>query len=172
MKSFTGFVIFMIIIFGQGLMAQDIKFGHIDSDELIQQMPEFDSAKVKLEKFRRELINHLELMSSELNSKSDAFNKESNKLSEIVRQVKQQELMDMDRRIQEFQANAQAQMQERQAELFQPVYAKVEKAIRDTGRENGYLYIFNSSQGGSLIYFDKANSTDVTAQVKAKLKLK
>jgi outer membrane protein len=111
-------------------------------------------------------------MSSELNSKSDAFNKESNKLSEIVRQVKQQELMDMDRRIQEFQANAQAQMQERQAELFQPVYAKVEKAIRDTGRENGYLYIFNSSQGGSLIYFDKANSTDVTAQVKAKLKLK
>ena len=42
-------------------MAQNIKFGHINSDELIQAMPEFDSASVKLEKFRKELINALDL---------------------------------------------------------------------------------------------------------------
>ena len=43
-------------------MAQNFKFGHINSDELIQAMPEFDSANVKLEKFRKELVNALELM--------------------------------------------------------------------------------------------------------------
>ncbi|OFX40432.1 MAG: hypothetical protein A2X05_06795 [Bacteroidetes bacterium GWE2_41_25] len=162
----------VILTVGQSLRAQNFKLGHINSDELIQAMPEFDSGQVKLEKFRKELINYLELMSVELNNKSDAYSKESKNLNEVVRQVKEQELMDMNRRIQEFQATAQTQLQEKQVELFQPIYEKVEKAIKDVGKENDYLYIFNSSQGGSLIYFDIAKSTDITALVRVKLKLK
>ena len=155
MKRFIGITILIIIMImvGKNAMAQNIKFGHINSDELIQAMPEFDSAQVKLEKLRKELINYLELMSVELNNKSDAYNKESKNLSDIVKQIKEQELNDMNRRIQEFQTTAQAQLQEKQTELFQPIYAKVEKAIKDVGKENGYLYIFNSSQDGALYYF-------------------
>jgi outer membrane protein len=67
---------------------------------------------------------------------------------------------------------AQTQLQEKQAELFQPVYEKVEKAIKDVGKENDYLYIFNSLQGSSLVFFDKEKSADVTTLVKAKLKIK
>ncbi len=36
-------------------VAQSLKFGHINRNELIQAMPEFDSARVKLEKFNKEL---------------------------------------------------------------------------------------------------------------------
>jgi outer membrane protein len=174
MKRFIGITILMILFImeGQSLKAQKLKFGHINSDELILEMPEFDSARIKLDRFRKELINHLELMSSELNKKNEAYNKESKNLSDVVRNVKEQEMMDMNRRIQEFQDMAQTQLQEKQLEFFQPVYAKVEKAIQDVGKENDYLYIFNSSQGGSLIYFDKAISTDVTDMVKVKLKLR
>ena len=174
MKRFIGITILMILFImeGQSLKAQKFKFGHISSDELILEMPEFDSARIKLDRFRKELINHLELMSSELNNKNEAYNKESKNLSDVVRNVKEQEMMDMNRRIQEFQDMAQTQLQEKQLEFFQPVYAKVEKAIQDVGKENDYLYIFNSSQGGSLIYFDKAISTDVTDMVKVKLKLR
>jgi outer membrane protein len=46
--------------------------------------------------------------------------------------------MDMQRRIQEFQNNAQKQLQDKQVELFQPIYAKVDKAIKDVGKENGF----------------------------------
>ena len=49
MKRFIGIAILTSLIFlvGQNAMAQNIKFGHINSDELIQSMPEFDSAQVK-----------------------------------------------------------------------------------------------------------------------------
>ena len=152
-------------------MAQNLKFGHINSDELIQALPEFDSATVKLEKFRKELINALELMTVELNNKSDAYNKESKNLTDIVKQTKEQELVDMNRRIQEFQTNAQQQLQEKQAELFQPIYAKVDKAIKDVGKENGFIYIFDVAKG-SLLYFDETKSTNIMALAKAKLGLK
>jgi outer membrane protein len=170
MKRFIGIaalVVFMVSA-GQG---QNFKFGHINSDELIRALPEFDSANASLEKFRQELINNLEIMTVELNNKSDSFNKESKNLTDIVRQTKEQELIDLNRRIQEFQTNAQEQLQNKQVELFQPIYNKVDKAIKDVGKENGFLYVFDIAKG-SLLYFDETKSTNVLVMAKTKLGLK
>lgn len=173
MKRFIGITALTIIIAiaGQSAMAQTFKFGHINSDELIQALPEFDSANVKLEKYRKELVNYLELMGVELNNKNDAYNKESKNLTDLVKQTKEQELIDMNRKIQEFQTSAQQKLQDKQVELFQPVYAKVDKAIKDVGKENGFTYVFDVAKG-SLLYFDETKSTNVMALTKAKLGLK
>jgi outer membrane protein len=173
MKRFIGIAVFtlLLVFVGQRATAQTLKFGHVNSEELIQALPEFDSANVKLEKFRKELINYLELMSVELNNKSDAYNKESKNLTDLVKQTKEQELIDMNRKIQEFQTNAQTQLQEKQVELFQPIYAKVDKAIKDLGKENGFVYIFDIAKGG-LVYFDETRSTNVMVLAKAKLGIK
>jgi outer membrane protein len=173
MKRTIGVAVLILVIAltGQKAMAQNFKFGHINSDELIQGMPEYDSATVKLEKYRQELINALQLMSVELNNKNEAYQKESKNLSEIVKQTKEQELVDMNKRIQDFQNNAQTQLQNKQTELTQPVFQKVDKAIKDVGKENGFLYVFDVSKG-ALLYFDETKSTNVMPLVKAKLGLK
>ena len=173
MKRFIGITVFTILLVfgGQQAMAQTMKFGHMNSDELIQAMPEYDSAKVKLEKFQKELVNYLELMTVELNNKSEAYNKESKNLTDLVKQTKEQELVDMNRKIQDFQTNAQTQLQQKQGELFQPVTAKLDKAVKEVGKENGFVYIFDIARG-SLLYFDETRSTNITVLVKAKLGLK
>lgn len=172
-KRFTGVALVILLTFfaGSSATAQNVKFGHINSDELIQSLPEFDSARVQLENYQKELMNALELMSVELNNASDKYQKELNTYSDIVRQNKEQELVDMNRRIQEFQTNAQTQLQERQATLFQPIYAKVDKAIKDVGKENGFIYVFDVARG-SLLYFDETKSTNVLALAKTKLGIK
>jgi outer membrane protein len=166
-------LIIVIALAGQSAMAQSFKFAHINNDELIQSMPEYDSATVKLEKFRKELVNALELMSVELNTKNEAYQKEAKNLSDIVKQTKEQELVDMNKRIQDFQNNAQQQLQSKQAELFQPIVAKVDKAIKDVGKENGFLYVFDVSLSkATLLYFDETRSTNILPLVKTKLGLK
>jgi outer membrane protein len=174
MKRFIGLAILSSLIFlaGQNAMAQNIKFGHINSDELIQALPEFDTAQVKLEKYRKELINALDLMTVELNNKSETYNKESKNYTDIVKQTKEQELVDMNKRIQEFQNNAQQQLQQKQSELFQPIMGKVDKAIKEVGKENGFVYIFSVGQGSSLLFFDETKSTNIMPLAKAKLGLK
>ena len=173
MKRFLGVATLAILMafFGQRAIAQNIKFGHINSDELIRALPEFDSATVQLENFQKDLVNALELMGVELNNKSDSYQKESKNLTEVVRQTKEQELIDMNRRIQEFQGNAQTQLQEKQAVLFQPIYTKVDKAIKDVGKDNGFVYVFDVAKG-SLLYFDETKSTNILALAKAKLGIK
>jgi len=173
MKRFVSITVLIIVIAltGSSAMAQTLKFGHINSDELIQIMPEYDSATVTLEAFRKDLINALELMSVEFNNKNEAYQKDSPNLSAIVKQTKEQELIDMQKRIQDFQNNAQTQLQNKQAEVFQPIYAKVDKAIKDVGKDNGFLYVFDIAKG-SLLYYDESKSTNVLALVKTKLGLK
>ncbi|MEI8226501.1 MAG: OmpH family outer membrane protein [Bacteroidota bacterium] len=173
MKRFIGIAALTILValVGQSALAQNVKFGHINKGELIQAMPEYDSATVNLTKFRQELINVLELMTVELNNKNEAYIKESKNLSDIVKQAKESELTDMNRRIQEFQTNAQTQLQEKESELFQPVVIKVDKAIKEIGKENGFVYIFDTTQG-TLLYFDETKSTNVLPLAKAKLGLK
>jgi len=170
MKRFLGIIALVVFVSFSG-MAQNFKFGHINSDELIQTLPEFDTATAQLEKYRQELVNYLELMGVELNNKSDAYQKESKNLTDLVRQTKEQELIDLNRKIQEFQASAQENLQNKQIELFQPIYTKVDKAIKDVGKENGFLYVFDIAKG-SLLYFDETKSTNVLALAKTKLGVK
>lgn len=171
MKRFPGAAVLAILMIfvGHEAIAQNLKFGHVNTDELIQLMPEFDSASRRLESFRNDLINALEMMTVDFNNKNNTYQKEIKTYTDIVRQAKEQELLDMNRRIQEFQTNAQGQLQDKQTELFQPVYAKLDKAIKDVGKENGFIYIFDVN---GLRYFDATKSTDVLPLTKAKLGIK
>jgi outer membrane protein len=170
MKRFTAIAALLIFVVAAGF-SQTLKFGHINSDELVKSMPEFDTATARLEKFRKELVNTIELMSVELNNKNDAYTKEAKTLTDIVKQTKEQEIIDLNKRLQDFQQNAQTQFQDKQVELFQPITAKVDKAIKDVGKENGFIYIFDVSKG-DLLYFDETKSVNLMTLAKAKLGLK
>ena len=173
MKRITGIitVIFFTAFIGQSAFSQNLKFGHINRTELIQAMPEYDSALVTLEKLNKDLTNTAELLQVELNNKYEAYLKESKNLTDLVRQTKEQELNDSQRRLTEFQTNAQNTMQEKQVELFTPITQKADKAIKDVGKDNGLIYIFDTSIG-ALTYFDETKSTNVLMLAKAKLGIK
>jgi outer membrane protein len=173
MKRFIGIAALAIIFtFAvQTTQAQSLKFGHLNRNELIQAMPEFDSARVTLEKLNTELSNAAELLQVEFNNKYQTYLKESETLTELVRQTKEQELQDYQRRLTDFQTNAQTQLQEKQVALFTPITEKADKAIKDVGKENGFIYIFDIS-GGQVAYFDEAKSTNVLLLAKTKLGLK
>lgn len=168
MKKFFGVaVLAMFATFA--VQAQDLKFAHINTDEIIQMMPEYDSALVILEDFQVELVNTLELMQVELNNLAEAYNKDVNNLTATVRQVKEQELNDKNTRIQEFQTYAQEQLTNKQNELIQPMYLKVQNAIDAVGKENGFIYIFESTY---IRYINTTISVDALPLVKAKLGIK
>jgi len=170
MKRFLAIAVLVVFAASAGY-SQNVKFGHVNGNELIQAMPEFDSARVKLEKFRQELENALEIMSVQLNNMNDAYTKDNKNWTEIVKQTKEQEIIDLNKRMQDFQTNAQEQLQNKQVELFQPIQVKVDKAIKDVGKENGFIYVFDVGTG-VLLYFDETKSTNIMPLCKAKLGVK
>ncbi len=169
MKKLIGILAFTVVIsFGQGVMAQNYKFGHINSDELFMQMPERDTLIAQLEAYQTELSNMEEIMQVEFNNKYNDYINKADTFTNLVRTTKEEELQSIQEKITNFRQRAQQDMQQKQAELTQPVLQKAEKAIKDVAKENGYTYIFDLSRG-PIIYFDEAVSIDILPLVKAKL---
>ena len=165
-------ILIAVVLFASTCMfvqAQDIKIGHIDSDAVMQEMPEYQTALKELEDFRTELVNTLELMQVELNNKAETYNKEYNNYTDVVRQVKEQELNDANQRILEFQNQAQEQLQTKQNELYQPLLTKYQAAVDAAANKNGFVYVIEAS---ALRYISPSKSTDIADLVKAELGIK
>lgn len=169
MKKLIGVLVFTIVIgLGQSVMAQSFKFGHINSDELFMLMPERDSLIAQLEEYQAELANMEEIMQVEFNNKYNDYMTNLETLSDLVRTTKEEELQSIQDKITNFRQRAQQDMQQKQAELTQPVLQKAELAIKDVAKENAFTYIFDLARG-PIIYFDDTVSIDILPMVKTKL---
>lgn len=167
-----GFIAVMIALlaFGGSAMAQKtIKLGHINSNELMQIMPGRDSAQAVLQAEVTELEETLKSMQAEAEKRYNEYVAGQAGWTELIRQTKQREIQDMAARIQEFQENAQKQLQDREAELLKPLIDRAKKAIEDVAREGGYTYILDA---GSTTVLYSQDSDDIMPQVKKKLGLK
>lgn len=159
----------MFALCGNAMAQKTIKLGHINSNELMQIMPGRDSAQTAMQAEVAELENTLKAMQSELEQRYNEFQEKQSQWSDLIKQTKQHELQDMGSRIEEFQQNAQRQLQERQEQLLKPIVDRAKKAIEDVAKEGGYTYIFDSGMG-TLLY--QQDSDDILPMVKKKLGLK
>jgi outer membrane protein len=165
------FISLVAVTFSTALFAQSgLKLGHVNSQELLQAMPESDSAQVKMEKAAKELQEQLEAMQVEFNNKYQDYISKKDTYSELIKQTKETELQQMNQRIQQFQGTAEQDLQKRRTETFKPVLDKANKAIAEVAKENGFTYIFDLSAGS--VIFHAENSTDILPLVKQKLGLK
>ena len=146
------------------------KFGHVNTQEIIQAMPEYNTAKTEIDKLQAQYEADLKSMQDELQKKADAFDKEQATLPDNIKQRRNQELQDMYTKIQQSYQDNQQALQKASSDKMQAITTKVLEAIKTVGQEGGYVYIMEMNAG--IPYISTTLSSDVTAQVKTKLGLK
>ncbi len=144
------------------------KFAHVNFGELVQLMPEADSAMVQLEAANNEAQETYNSMVSEFQSKYDQFEQKQASWTPAVRESKQKELMDIQTRVQEFQQAIQQDMNQLQNTLMAPIYQKAQDVVRNLAKEKGVIYVYDSS---SLLYIDDAQSIDLTPEARTALNI-
>lgn len=149
---------------------KSFKFGHVNTQEILTQMPESDTAKKKMEAARNDLEQTMEQMQVELNKKYEDYMGNRDKWSKLVVQTKEQELQELQQRIQNFQMEAEQDLQTQRTQLFQPVYNKLNEAIQKVGQENGFTYVFDVSAGA--VVYQSSQSVNVSDLVLEELGIK
>lgn len=148
------------------------KFAHFNSNDVLTAYPAAKAVQTELENLGKQYQADLEAMQKELQTKGQKFEAEVNeKTPENMRQRRTQELQELQQRIQQaYQDNEQAFRQE-QIKKMQPIQDAVYKALDAVLKEGGYVYAVDKAmvQGVTI---NEALSTDITAQVKAKLGIK
>lgn len=160
-------LIIALLIGSVSLKAQELKFGHVNSRELLTSMPESDSAQTRIQKLASDYELQMEEMRVELNKKYDNYLQNQDTFSDLIRQTKEADLQEMQQRIANFEQMAQQDLQAQQNEMMRPILEKANKAIKEVAEENGFIYIFDIGSGNPVYWSEK--SIDVLPLVKIKL---
>lgn len=139
--------------------AQNLKFAHVNFSELVQLMPESDEARAAIAASTKEAEETYQSMVEEYQAKATAYQQKASTWTAAIKESKEKELNDIGNRIQEFQQNIQAELQQQQAQLMSPIQEKAMKAVEQLAKEGGYIYVF---ERGQLLYIDETKSTDLT----------
>ena len=87
--------------------------------------------------------------------------------SQLIQQTKETELLEMQNKIQAFQQTATQQLQQRNYELMQPIYSRIQEAIDKIATQEGFTYILDVSKGS--VVFTAINSQNINSLVLAEL---
>ncbi|PKV62548.1 OmpH family outer membrane protein [Pontibacter ramchanderi] len=122
---------------------QATKIGYANVEEILSKMPERASMQKELEVYGQKLQEQFATKENEYNTKLQAYQKGASTMDKVVREDKERELVNLEQSIQKFQYDAQMSIREKEQSLIQPVLVKIENAIKEVAKENGYLYILS-----------------------------
>lgn len=158
-------LIIALLLAPMSMMAQ--KFGHFNSSELVQLMPEWTTAQAELQTLAKQYDDDLKRMQDELQKKADEFQKEQANLLENVRARREQELNDLYQRVIQSRDDNEQAFKKAQAEKMQAISEKITAAVKKIGDEGGYVYIMDITAG--IPYISEKLSTDITPELKKAL---
>ncbi len=153
--------------------AAQMKIGYLNSEAIMQQLPEAQDAQKQLDGITADWQTELTKMQTDLQHKFEEYDKKKLIMSDKRRSEVEKELQDMDRKMVDYRTakfGTSGELFAKQNELMKPIQDKVFKAVKDVADEGGYDYVFDKSSTTLLMYSNEKN--DLTAKVLAKVQQK
>ncbi len=150
-------------------LANAQKIGYVNTNELMQGMPELKTIKTQMDTYQKTFIDQLNTMNTEFQTKGQAYEAKRTTMTDAARTASESELQDMQKRMQDYQNNARQQVDAKSNELMKPVADKVRGAITAVAKEKGYAYVLDAGQIDLIV---APTADNMQPAVKAKLGLK
>ena len=154
-------VVASIMIAGMGLKAQ--KLGHVNSQVIMQELPDYESARKDLESFNSDLTKELEMYQKLIVEFAQDYEQNKNGMSEDTRKRKETDLMERQQNYEKKAYEAQTSLQQKEQELLQQIMIKVNTAVKEVAEKEGYDYVYEVT---TLLY---AGGEDISDKVRKKL---
>tara|TARA_B100000768_G_scaffold79523_1_gene75668 strand:- start:1292 stop:1798 length:507 start_codon:yes stop_codon:yes gene_type:complete len=166
MKTFKKLSSIVLVLLSVFTMSAQSKVAHINSQALISEMPEVIEAQAQLEKLQKTYATEIEASMKEYQTKLQTYSADAQNQTEVTNQARQKELAGMEQNIQQYQQTASQDIQKKQADLLKPLIDKAKAAIQKVAKAQGFDYVIDATEGGSLIL---ANGKDLLEEVKVEL---
>ncbi len=148
--AFAGFIMLTTLA-----SAQQVKIAYVNSQDLLEAMPEAKVAQTQLaamagqlDSIYKKYINEYQMMIQKIQNPA---------LSEIEKDAIGQDLSYLEQRIQQYEQDSQAKLDAKKAELFQPIIDKATAVVKEVAKEAGYAYVIDNSLGVLIMAPDGDN---------------
>ena len=165
-SSLLLFSVFSCLSFAQ------VKIGYVDSDAIMDKLPDAQDARQKLDVLVQEWQGELNKIENTWKTKYDDYEKRKLIMTDQSRAEIEAELVKLEKQISDYREKkfgTNGEMFQKQDELMKPVQNKVFSAIKDVALEEDYDYVFDRS--GDILLLYAKDKYDITVKVLNKLKL-
>ncbi|MFL0354177.1 OmpH family outer membrane protein [Xanthomarina sp. GH4-25] len=161
MKHFKTLLLATALFIGATSLTQaQSKVAHINTQTLIQAMPDMNTAQAEMDKLGKTYEADIQAMVTEYQNKMKQYEAEVATKTDEENQKRAVEVQTMQQNIQQYQSNAQQEMQKKEVDLLKPITEKAKAAILKVARAQGFDYVLDSTQGGGVIMADGKNLLD------------
>jgi len=161
-------VIAAVALMSLSATAQELKWAHVDFNELVMLMPEMDSARATMEENQKTNEEILVAMYDEYQTKYQQYQQKQATWTPAIRESKEKEIMEIQSRLEQTQQSLQQEMQQLQQSLQAPIYEKAQNTVNELAKAKGVAFVFEKS---SMLYMDPAQGIDLTVEARKALNI-
>jgi outer membrane protein len=171
MKKSILFIVGILLSFNVSLNAQ-LKIGYVDSDTIMDNLPDAQDARQKLDAVIKEWQTELAELEKNWKTKFDDYEKRKLIMTDQTRAELESELIKLEQEIAQYREKkfgANGELFQKQDELMVPVQNKVFTTIKEVAEEEDLDFVFDRS--GDILLLYAKDKYDITNKVIERLKL-
>ena len=160
------FFIFLLLFVGILNAQRGIKIGYIDTEYILENLPEYSQVSNRLEEKAADWKREIEDRSRNIEQQKESLNSERILMTDEMIQEMEQEIIFQEEELSEFQLKRfgpRGDLIIQKQQLVQPIQDQIFNAIKELAKSRNYDFIFDKSADVVMLYSDKRY--DVSDQI-------
>jgi len=156
----------LLLLLATAPVMQAQKYACVNTDYIMRQVPEYNQALNKLNKYITEWKGEIEAKQQEVDELRERYQQEAYLLPDNLKQRRQDEIHNKEtelRALQRQRFSAGGDLDQKRAELMKPIQDRVYNAIERIAREKNYAFIFDKAASATVLYVGE--KYDISNQV-------
>ena len=166
-RSLSAFALTLIVfVLGVAPAHAQQKIGYVDSEYILQNVPEYATIQQNVDRLAAEWQAELEKLQREVDEMFTEYQARELLYTNEERQRKQEEIMQAEQEIEQFRLRhfgPEGELFKQQEQLMRPLQERILEAIDEVATSEGYDYILDKS--GDLIFLFSREQYDVSLYV-------
>jgi outer membrane protein len=163
-------VLITVAIFLMAFLGKAQKFAYVDSQYILDNIPEFAEAQAQLDELSNQYQKEIDAKFAEVDKMYKEFQAQAVLLPEDMKKKKEQEIVDAEKEaknLQKTRFGKDGDLFKKRQEFVKPIQEKIYNAIQDIATSNNYAVVFD--KGGSLSILFANPKYDISDEVLDKL---
>lgn len=147
----------ILMIFGIAFASSAQKYGFIDSEYILNKLPEYKDAKERLDKLAERWTKEIEERYEVIKIKKNNFLREEDLLPADEKKKREEEIATLESdamQMQKTRFGVNGDYFQKRQELIKPIQDKIYEAMQTIASKRNYSFIFDKANQSNLIFAD------------------
>jgi outer membrane protein len=149
------------------------RYAYVDTDYILENMPEYSEAQKQLDKASEDWQNEIEVLFADVVEKRKDYEAEAILLPAEIKKQREKQIADAEFKAKEMQKKrfgVGGDLFAKREELIKPIQDKIFNAIQEIAAERNYAFVFDKANQSNLLFADP--KYDMSNQVLQKMGIK